>query len=265
MALDAQQAVAVIVGVEVLAVRIGSADQPADRVALEFGVSLRALTIFAITDLIQPDEMPGDVITEATGQVIYPHLFAQTIRRVVGEAIAGVVFVDQGRQANSFVVLIAHPFPIGVLACAGQAAGGALKAGSLAFAVGVGKDLAQCVVGEGFLAAIRVCDAQYLAIGLALEAGDVLQGIDDFDQMLALVVAVPGALARTVLKTLDLSACVPPQVLGLVRRIDDGMRKAILAVEIFGLVGEGIFFSDSIALVVIVGFPDAAVRILTLF
>jgi hypothetical protein len=43
------------------------------------------------------------------------------------------------------------------------------------------------------------------------------------------------------------------------------MRQAVLAIEVFGLVGEGICFSDSIVLVVIVGFPDAAVRILTLF
>jgi hypothetical protein len=78
-----------------------------------------------------------------------------------------------------------------MLACAGQTSGGALKAGGLP------------------LAAIRVCDAQYLAIGLTLEASDVPQDIDDLDQMLALVVAVLSALARAVLEAFDLGLAIP--------------------------------------------------------
>ena len=121
------------------------------------------------------------------------------------------------------------------------------------------------VVGKALRRTIRVNDPRHFTVRLTLQRRGLIQRIGHRHQVLAFVIAIPGAFARTVLETLDLDACVPPQVLGLVRRIDDGMRQAVLAIEVFGLVGEGICFSDSIVLVVIVGFPDAAVRILTLF
>ena len=78
--------------------------------------------------------------------------------------------------------------------------------------------------------------------------------------MLALVIAVVRALARAVLVTLDLGQGVPPQVLGLVGRIDDGVRQALIAVQALGHLAEGIEFGEQVALVVARS-PGAAVRV----
>ena len=80
-------------------------------------------------------------------------------------------------------------------------------------------------------------------------------------QMLALVVSVVGALARAVLVALHLRQGVPPQVLGLVGRIDDGVREAIVAVEVLGQLPQGVGFGEQVALVVVAGLPGAAVRV----
>ena len=50
--------------------------------------------------------------------------------------------------------------------------------------------------------------------------------------MLTLAVAVIGALARVVLVTLHLGQGIPPQVLGLVCCIEDGVRQAVVAVQV---------------------------------
>jgi hypothetical protein len=36
-----------------------------------------------------------------------------------------------------------------------------------------------------------------------------------------------------------------------VRRVDDGVRQAVVAVEVFGLVAEGVGFGDEVAFVVV--------------
>ncbi|WP_445940121.1 hypothetical protein [Pseudomonas syringae group genomosp. 3] len=82
-------------------------------------------------------------------------------------------------------------------------------------------DLAQRVVGKGLNAAIRVVDTQHFAVGFALQRGGVVKGIGDGHQMMAIVIAVMGAFARAILKALDLRQGVPPQVFGLVGRIDE--------------------------------------------
>ncbi|RMO77509.1 hypothetical protein ALQ34_200058 [Pseudomonas syringae pv. maculicola] len=81
-------------------------------------------------------------------------------------------------------------------------------------------------------------DAQHFAVGFAFQRGGVVQGIGDGHQMMAIVIAVMGAFARAVLKSLHLRQGVPPQVFGLERRVDDGVRQAIFAVEVFGLVAQ---------------------------
>jgi hypothetical protein len=43
----------------------------------------------------------------------------QAIGGVVGKLIGGIVFIDQGRQADGFVVLVANALTFGVLAAAG--------------------------------------------------------------------------------------------------------------------------------------------------
>ncbi|WP_442757902.1 hypothetical protein, partial [Pseudomonas sp. P15-2025] len=55
-------------------------------------------------------------VAETPGQVIHPHFFAQPVRHVVGKAARGVVFVDQCGQALRFVMLVANPLALGVLA-----------------------------------------------------------------------------------------------------------------------------------------------------
>ncbi len=45
------------------------------------------------------------------------------------------------------------------------------------------------------------------------------------------------------------------------RRVDDGVGQAVVAVEVLGLVAEGIDFGEQIALVVVLNLPDAAVGI----
>jgi hypothetical protein len=79
----------------------------------------------------------------------------------------------------------------------------------------------------------------------------LIQRVGDGNQVLAVVVCVEGAFAGTILKTLDLRQAVPPQVFGLVRRVDDGVRQAVVAVEVFGLVAEGVGFGDEVAFVVV--------------
>lgn len=80
-------------------------------------------------------------------------------------------------------------------------------------------------------------------------------------QVLAVVVAVIGVFTRTVLIALDLGQGVLPQVLGLVGRIDDGVRQTIFAIEVLGQVAKGIGFGEQVALVVVARLPGAAVRV----
>ena len=72
--------------------------------------------------------------------------------------------------------------------------------------------LAEGVVGERFSAAIRVLDAQHLAVGFAFQRGGLPQRVSDGDQVLAFVEAIRGGFTRAVLKALDLGQGVPPQV-----------------------------------------------------
>jgi len=83
----------------------------------------------------------------------------------------------------------------------------------------------------------------------------VFHRIGHLHQLLALVIAVAGALAITVLETLDLGQGVPPQVLGLVRRVDDGVRQAIFAVEVLGHLAQRIELGQQVALVVVARLP----------
>ncbi len=80
--------------------------------------------------------------------------------------------------------------PFGILSPFGQATAIAQQLGGLAFAIGVGQDLAQFVVGKGLVGAVRVVDAQHFAVGFAFQRGGVVQGIGDGDQMTAIVIAV---------------------------------------------------------------------------
>jgi hypothetical protein len=112
----------------------------------------------------------------------------------------------------------------------------------------VRQDLAEGVVGEGFGAAVRVLDAQHFAVGFAFQGSSLVQGIGDGDEVMAFVEAVPGVFARAVLEALDLGQGVPPQVFGLVCSVDDGVRQAVIAVEVFGLVAQRIDFGDEVAL-----------------
>ena len=89
------------------------------------------------------------------------------------------------------------------------------------------------VVGECFRDTVRVTNALHLAVGLALQRGGLVQLVRYRDQVLALVIAVVRALARAVLIAFDLGQGVPPQVLGLVGRVDNGDPQASLAVESF--------------------------------
>ncbi|RMQ99069.1 hypothetical protein ALP93_200027 [Pseudomonas syringae pv. helianthi] len=114
----------------------------------------------------------------------------------------------------------------------------------LVLAVGVREHLAVGVVGEALAGAVRMIDAQHFAAGFSLQCGGVVQGISDGDQLIAFVVSVPSALARAVLKALDLRQVVPPQVSGFVGRIDDGVWQAIFAVEVFGLLAQRIDFGN---------------------
>ena len=82
-------------------------------------------------------------------------------------------------------------------------------------------------------------DAQHFTVGLALKGRGLVQRVSHSHQVLTLVVAVPGALARAILVALDLRQGVPAQVLGLVGGIDDGVRQAVIAVEVFGHLAQG--------------------------
>ncbi len=108
-------------------------------------------------------------------------------------------------------------------------------------------------------------DAQDFATGFAFQCGVVVQCISDGDQLIALVVTVPGALARAVLEALDLRQVVPPQVFGFVGRIDDGVWQAIFAVEVFGLLTQRVDLGNQIAFRIVAGRPDGAVRVSDLF
>ncbi|MNM23308.1 hypothetical protein D3C81_337060 [compost metagenome] len=120
--------------------------------------------------------------------------------------------------------------------------------------------LAEGVVGEGFGAAVRMMDAQHFAVGFAFQRGGLAQRVGDGDQVLALVEAVGGVFTRAILEAFDLGQGVPPQVFGLVGRVDDGVRQAVVAVEVFGFIAQGVDFGDQVALGVIAGLPGAAVE-----
>ncbi|VVO45414.1 hypothetical protein PS833_06690 [Pseudomonas fluorescens] len=122
------------------------------------------------------------------------------------------------------------------------------------------QDLAEGVVGKGLGAAVRVLDAQHFAVGFALKGCRLIQRIRNGDQMLTLVIAVIRIFAGAILKPLDLGQRVPPQVFGLVGSVDDGVRQAVIAVQVFGFVAQRVDFGDEVALGVVAGFPGAAVH-----
>ena len=178
-ALDAEQAVCVVVGVVLTRIGVELGQQSADWVALKFGMALWAFAAFAVADFIHPCQVPAEVVAELAGQVVDALLFNQPVGRVVGELVGRIVFVDQRGQADGLVVFIADALALGVLAAARQTAGGAQQACGLAFAVGVRQDLAEGVVGEEFSAAVRVLDAQRGGDGdevIELEALNIVQG-----------------------------------------------------------------------------------------
>jgi len=90
-----------------IAVDLGQ--QPANRIALKYGIALRALAVFAIADFVQANQVATGVIAEASGQVVHPHLFAEAVRGIVGKAVGCTVLVDQGGQAQGLVVFVADP------------------------------------------------------------------------------------------------------------------------------------------------------------
>jgi len=87
-------------------------------------------------------------------------------------------------------------------------------------------------------------DAQHFAVRFAFQRGGLAQRVGDGDQVLALVEAIRGVFTRAILEALDLGQGVPPQVFGLVGRVDDGVWQAVVAVEVFGGVTEGVDFGD---------------------
>ncbi|MNM91147.1 hypothetical protein D3C81_1034370 [compost metagenome] len=261
LALNVQQPITVVVLILLPCITVELGNQSTNRIALEQRLALRPLAIFAITDFINAGQVTALVVAETPRQVIHPHLFAQPIRGIVGKAVGRVVFVDQRGQADGLVVLVTYLLPFGILAAARQAPRCPLQAGDLALAVGVAEHLAIDVVGKVFRSAVRMVDAQDFTVRLALQRGGLLQRIGHRHQVLALIVAVAGTFARTVLIALDLGQGVPPQVLGLVVGIDDGVRQAIVAVQVLGQLAQGINLGEQVALVVVTRLPGAAVRV----
>jgi len=84
-----------------------------------------------------------------------------------------------------------------------------------------------------------------------LQRGGLVQRIGHGHQLMAFVVTVIGALARAILIALDLGQGVPPQVLRLIGRIDDGMLQAIVAVQVLGQVAQCIGFGQQVVFIVI--------------
>ncbi|KTB97833.1 hypothetical protein AO387_25750 [Pseudomonas syringae ICMP 11168] len=216
----------------------------------------------AVADFLNLCQVPAEVVAETAGQVIDAFFFDQAVGVVVGKAVGRIVFVGQGDEANGLVVFVGDGLAFGILSPFRQATAVAQQLGSLAFAIGVGQDLAQFVVGKGLAGAVRVVDAQHFAVGFAFQRGGVVQGIGDSHQVVALVIAVISAFARTVLKALHLRQVVPPQVFGLERRIDDGVRQAVLTVEVFGLVAQRIDLGHEVAFGIVVGLPGTAIRVI---
>jgi hypothetical protein len=60
---------------------------------------------FAVAGFFDLRQVTAQVVAEAAGQVVDAFLFDQPIRSVVGEGVSGVVFVDQGGQAISLVLV----------------------------------------------------------------------------------------------------------------------------------------------------------------
>jgi len=205
--LDGQQAVGVVVSVVLTGVAVDLGQHAADGVTFEFGVALWALSAFAVAGFLDLGEVSAEVVLETAGQVVDALHFDQPVRGVVGKAVAGVVLVDQCGQANGLVVFVGNRLALGVLTSGRQTTRVAHQPRGLAFAISVGKDLAEGVVGEAFGGTVGVIDAQHFAIGLAFQPGGLIEGIGDGDQMVALVVTVIGVLARAVLKALDLTTC----------------------------------------------------------
>ncbi|WP_445671924.1 hypothetical protein [Pseudomonas inefficax] len=102
-------------------------------------------------------------------------------------------------------------------------------------------------------------DTKHFTIGLAFQRSCLVQRIGNGNQVLAFVVAVVGAFARTVLEALDLRVGIPPQILGLEVGIDDRVRQAVIAVEIPGLVTQRVNLGNQVAFFVVTSLSDAAV------
>ncbi|SFH97806.1 hypothetical protein SAMN05444062_1274, partial [Pseudomonas syringae] len=50
---------------------------------------------------------------------------------------------------------------------------------------------------------------------------------------------------------------------GLERRVDDGVRQAVLTVEVFGLVAQRIDLGNEVAFGILAGIPSATVGVIT--
>ncbi|QJI39414.1 hypothetical protein HKK52_00170 [Pseudomonas sp. ADAK2] len=87
-------------------------------------------------------------------------------------------------------------------------------------------------------------DAQHFAVGFAFQDGGLVQRVGDGDQVMAFVETVVGVFTRAILETFDLGQGVPPQVFLLVRCVDEGVRQAVIAVEVFGFVAQRVDFGD---------------------
>ncbi len=149
----------------------------------------------AVADFLDLCQVPAEVVAETAGEVIDAFFFDQTVCVVVGKVVGRIVFVGQGDEANGLVVFVSDGLAFGILSPFGQATAVTQQLGSLAFAIGVGQDLAQFVVGKGLAGAIRMVDAQHFAVGLAFQRGGVVQGIGDGDQMTAIVIAAVSVFA----------------------------------------------------------------------
>ncbi|RMR93119.1 hypothetical protein ALP78_101375, partial [Pseudomonas coronafaciens pv. striafaciens] len=218
----------------------------------------------AVANFLDLCQVPAEVVAETAGEVVDAFFFDQTVCVVVGKVVGRIVFVGQGDEANGLVVFVSDGLAFGILSPFGQATAVAQQLGSLAFAIGVGQDLAQFVVGKGLAGAIRMVDAQHFAVGFAFQRGGVVQGIGDGHQVVAFVIAVISAFTRTILKALHLRQVVPPQVFGLERRIDDGVRQAVLTIEVLGLVAQRIDLGNKIAFGIVVSLPGTAIRVIDL-
>lgn len=153
-ALDGQQSVAIVVLVSLPCILVELGQQLANGVTLEGSAALWPFSALAVANFVHPCQMPAQVVAKAPGQVV---------AGAVGKLVNRVIFIDQGSQTYSAVVLITY----------------VLAANSVIQGIGDGHQMVALIIAVVDTFARAVLETLQLSQSIPPEVFVLERGIDD--------------------------------------------------------------------------------------